>query len=269
MNHLPSVHDTVLFFAPGSLAVNAAGGERDKICDSVRFILIRVSVSVLILDRGRGRLRIILFYLFIHFRHKVFYLLHVTVFKQRHKTAAAIASYKAEIFGSRLKDIGELADHLVSSDMPPQVVYRSDIGEIEHDAADVIRQRFVQIFLNHGIAAVAVGDAGHRVGGNSEIQLSVIFLKRRKKTEIHKNEKEGEDKDHPEQNAQQADVGIVGYHSVELFVREDDGKSQNREKHIENQLNGFKQIKFFHGISVSLSVKKCRIVELWNIHNSV
>lgn len=78
-------------------------------------------------------------------------------------------------------------NQFVTLKMAPDPVGLANAGKIKHDAAYITGERLVQIFLDDAVTAVPVGNAGHRVGSNGKIQLSVIFLKVEEKAEIHKD----------------------------------------------------------------------------------
>ena len=110
--------------------------------------------------------------------------------KQGKETVSPVPSDKTEISGGRLKDTGKIMNQCVSLRMPERAVDFPYIGQVKHDTANMIRQRFVNVLFNDGIAAVAVCNSGYRVGGHGKIQLAVVPLKRSEQAEVHKDEQE-------------------------------------------------------------------------------
>ena len=111
-----------------------------------------------------------------HTGKKGIHLLSTTVLEQGQKLIAAVTPYEAQISRRGLKNARKIMDQFIALQMSPVLIGLSDTRKIQHNAADITRKRFAQIFLNDTVAAIAVGDTGQRIRSYGDIQISVSFL---------------------------------------------------------------------------------------------
>ena len=133
----------------------------------------------------------------VHQTQERIHLLRRRILKDRQKLIAAVAADEAHVYRGKLQNIGKIPDHGVALQMAVQGVDLLDIRQVEHDTAQRVRQRPVQIFLNERVAAVAVGNPGHGIGVHRKIQFPVIFFIRSRKRKIQENKEKREAKHKP------------------------------------------------------------------------
>ena len=136
-------------------------------------------------------------YPLVHHTEKCIHLCGCRIFKNRQELIAAVAANKTQVYRGKLQNIGKITDHGIALQMAVQGVDLLDIRQVEHDTAQRVRQRPVQIFLNERVAAVAVGNPGHGIGVHRKIQFPVILFIRSGKGKVQENKEKREAKHKP------------------------------------------------------------------------
>ena len=224
-------------------------GERDQICDRLYFFPFVKGDAVAVFDQqAAGRVLIVMLDFLVQFFQEVVHLVGVAVLEQRQELVAAVAPHKTHVGGGEVQNIGKIPDQLIALHMPVVFVGVMDIGQVEHDAAQILRYRFVQIFFNHNVAAETVGNPGQGVGVDCVVKLPVILMGGRKVVKIPVNKDEGQRKRQPEKDAEYTDGGVRSDQMVDPLIEKDDAKAAGRQQDEQDQLDGFiDKIRFFHG----------------------
>ena len=103
-----------------------------------------------------GRVLIIGLHFLIQLFQEIVHFVGVAIFKDGEKFIPAVASGKADIGGCQMKDIGEIPDKPVALQVAIVGVDLMKICQIKHNAAEIFRNRFVQISFDHNITAKTV-----------------------------------------------------------------------------------------------------------------
>ena len=149
-------------------------------------------------------------------------------------------------FSGRRQNIGEGPDRQISSLMSLDFVDFLKAGQIQCDTAHVFGQRFALILGKVRVAAVAVCDAGQRIRVDRLIQLNVLPLQIRVRSEVKEHEQERKSQCDPEQHGKQAHVRIGCDGLVELVVPEHGHQRSRCQNDEQNQLYRFENLEFLH-----------------------
>lgn len=158
----------------------------------------------------------------------------------------SISGLEAQVAGRNAQHIGEVANGHVALQMPVHAVDVIDVGEIDHDDADVVRQGLVHVFFNQDIAAEAVGDAGDGVRAGGQLHLLVILLVVEEEGVIQKNEEKAQQQYGPDGDGEHLVGRVVGQQMEHIRLREDPEDDDRGRGNHQNQLNGLVQTVFFH-----------------------
>lgn len=138
-------------------------------------------------------------------------------------------------------------DGVIAAEMTVKLVDFTDVGDVKHNAANVGGNGLVEIFFNHRVAAVAVGNAGDGIGMNGVIEFAKVLFAAGNHGQVDENRDKTQTEQRPQNRTHAFHRGIGGDVVVKVAVGENQIESKGRQQGKNHQLDGFEYgMCFFH-----------------------